>query len=353
MRDFFRRKRDDGTESPVLWTNFGGKRVSTGCTDLRAAQAWKRNEERVRADPRLAAAQGARLEDCIRDFYGELRRRGRADATVEKNKKKLGHYPRLWGMDLAMSAIDARLVGKYIDDRLKERGIRKGSTVSRLTIRDELTALRQVLILARRNGLFQAHPDDVLPIVFETKHQPKKDWVREEDMTKLLSHVEPRHAAHILFFVCTGGRYSDSYRSQKCDWTLAPKGKETVLVRGSKTSGSWRTNPITPFLLPWVKRMLRDAEPYTAKDGVAYLFADWPNMNRDVKAACERAGIPGVSTNGLRRCFGKWHRLKGYDLDSISKLFGHTTARLARDVYADMDGEELRTAMSSSKRKKT
>lgn len=341
---FFRRKRPDGTLGDVYWTRLGGRRVTTGCTDLKAAQAWRRNQERTRADPSIAAAQSATLEDCIVDFYAELRRRGRAAATVEKNRKKLGHYPRLWGADLAMSEIDARLVASYIDQRLTEPGARDGSTVSRLTIRDELVALRQVLTLARRHGLFGAHPDDVMPTVWETKHKPRKDWVREADMPKLLARVEPRHAAHLLFFVCTGGRASDAYRSRRADWVLTPKGKETVLVRGSKTAGSYRTNPLTPFLLPWVRQLLRDAE------GADVLFSDWANLNRDLKAACRRAGIPEVSTNGLRRSFGMWHRLHGYSLDIISKLFGHTTAKLVRDVYADVGGEELRAAMAASRK---
>jgi integrase len=156
--------------------------------------------------------------------------------------------------------------------------------------------------------------------------------VRAEDLPKLLEHVEPRHAAHLLYFVTTAGRLADSYRARREDFDTK---KWRALVRGSKTDGSFRTIPVTDFLRPWVKRMLRDAE------GGDVLFVDWPNLHRDLRAACVRAGIPKVSTNGLRRTFGKWHRLRGYSLDTISKLFGHTTAKLVRDVYADLDGEEL------------
>ncbi len=258
--------------------------------------------------------------------------------------KKLGHYATMWGADFPLGSIDARLVAEYIDTRMKAPGIRKGQTVSRLTIRDELVALRQVLALARRNRSFHVHPDDVMPLRWETKHRPRKDWIKEKDLERLLEELAPHRAAHLLYFVCCAGRSADSFRSLREDWTLT-KGKETALVRGSKTDGSWRTNPVTPFLLPWVRRMLKDAP------GKTVLFEPWTMMLRDIKLACDRAGVAHVTTNGLRRSFGKWHRIRGYSLDDISKLFGHTTAKLVRDVYADVDGEELRASMASSRRK--
>jgi integrase len=344
---FYRRQRPDGTYGKTYWTRINGQRVSTGCTDLRAAEAWRRVREREAADPTYLRAKSARLEDAVSDFLAELRRRGRAPKTIEKNQKKLGHILVKWGDDFPLGSVDARLVSSYIDERLTEQGIRKGEPVSRLTIRDELVAIRQVLTLARRHGQFAAHPDDVMPVRWETKHKPKKDWIKEKDLEKLLAKLPARRAAHLLYFVCCAGRLADSFISLREDWHLTPKGKETVLVRGGKTPGSWRTNPITPFLLPWVRRMLKDAP------GKTVLFDPWldGNLGRDLKAACKRAGVAPVSTNGLRRSFGMWHRIRGYDLDSISKLFGHTTAKLVRDVYADVGGEELRAAMKASRRK--
>ncbi len=342
---FYRLKRPDGSYGKTYWTRLNGQRRSTGCTDLRAAEIWRRAREREAADPSLKAANGARLDDAVRDFLAELRRRGRSKGTIEKNEKKLAHIARLWGEDCSLASVNARLVAEYIDARLSERGIRKGQTVARLTIRDELVAIKQVLTLARRMGAFHLHPDDVMPTIWETKHKPRKDWIKETDLEKLLAELAPRRAAHVLYFVCCAGRSSDSFSSLREDWHLTPKGKESVLVRGSKTAGSWRTNPLTPFLLPWVQRMLKDAP------GKTVLFDPWLMMLRDIRLACKKAGVPHVTTNGLRRSFGMWHRIRGYDLDSISKLFGHTTAKLVRDVYADVGGEELRAAMKASRRK--
>lgn len=331
--EFWRRERPDGTLGEVYWTRIGGKRVSTGCTRVETAKRWKERKLIERADPRRAASEAATLADAMRELYAELRRRGRAAGTQERARQKLGHFPRLWGADCKLSQIDARKVGSYIDTRLADSYETTGfKTPARLTIRDELAFLRQMLKLARRQGVYAYAIDDVMPILFETGHKPRKDWVTEENLPKLLDHVTKEHAAHLLFFVTTAGRLADSYRARREDFDTT---NWRATVRGSKTEGSQRTIPITDFMRPLVERMLRDAS------GDDLLFATWPNIHRDVAAACERASIPRVSTNGLRRTFGKWHRLRGFSLDTISKLFGHTTAKLVRDVYADVEGDEL------------
>lgn len=336
--EFWRRERPDGTKGDVYWTNLGGKRVTTGCPSIKTAKRWKERKLIERADPRRAASEAATLADAMRELYAELRRRGRAKGTQARAKQKLAHFPRLWGEDCKLSEIDARKVGKYIDDRLDDTLEGTGfKTPARITIRDELAFLRQMLKLARRQGLYAYAIEDVLPELFETGHKPKRDWVREENLPKLLDHVEDRHAAHLLFFVCTAGRLADSYRARREDFDVK---KWRAAVRGSKTEGSFRTIPIEDFLHGYVERMLRDAE------GDDVLFRYWPNLHRDLNAACVRAGIPKVTTNGLRRTFGMWHRLRGYSLDTISKLFGHTTAKLVRDVYADLEGDELAELMA-------
>ncbi len=341
MPEFFRRKRPDGSAGDVYWTRISGQRVSTGCKNIKTAKLWKERKLVERADPRRAAAEAATLGDAMRELYAELRRRGRSAATQKRGKQKLAHFPRLWGEDCRLADINAKLVGRYIDTRLEDSLERTGfKTPQRLTVRDELAFLRQLLKLARRQGVYAYAIEDVLPDRFETGAKPKKDWVREEDLPRLLSHVEMRHAAHLLYFVCTSGRLADSYRACREDFDLQ---KLRATVRGSKTDGSYRTIPLSDFLFPHLVRMLCDAEG--VGDPEETLFAHWPNLHRDLRAACARAGIPKVSTNGLRRTFGMWHRLRGYSLDTISKLFGHTSAKLVRDVYADLDGDELAELM--------
>lgn len=330
--EFWRRERPDGTLGKKWWTNLFGRRVSTGFARLRDAEDWKRAQLREGADPRRAAAEKATLDDAMRELYAELRRRGRAASTQDRAKQKLAHFPRLWGEKCKLATIDLVKIQKYVDTRLDDSLDTTGfQTPKRITIRDELAFLRQMLKLARRQGLYHFAIDDVLDR-FESGHKPKKDWCTPENLELLLKHVTKAHAAHLLFFLTTAGRLADSYRAR---WEDFESKRYRALVRGSKTDGSFRTIPIEPLFRPFFDRMLRQAE------GEKTLFLPWTNLHRSLREACGHAGIPPVTTNGLRRTFGKWLRLAGYSLDTISKLFGHTTAKLVRDVYADVDGDEL------------
>lgn len=263
----------------------------------------------------------------MRDLYAELRRRERSEATQERAKQKLGHFPRLWGEDCRMADIDARKLGEYIDARLVEG-------VKRITIRDELAFLRQLLKLARRHGIFALHVEDVMPLQFEVGHTPKKTWCRERDFPRLLRQLAPARAAHLAWIVATGSRWGESLRALREDVDFATY---RVLVRGSKTSGSWAHVALPTRLRKWVRYALT----YADRERTSALFVDWPNAVRDMSAACVRAGIPRVGPHDLRRTFGKWLRLWGFDLETIAKLLRHTDPKLAREVYADVEGAEL------------
>ncbi len=316
----------------VYWTNLRGRRVSTKQRSLRAARAWKAGKEIDGANPRLAAAKKARLADAVLDLIAELKRRGRAKGTISKVEKKLGHYPRIWG-NCKLAHIDAELVNAYIDHRLTEPGTGE-ETVKRITIRDELAALRQLLKLARRHGRFAAAIEDVLPDRFEANHKPSTDYVDFDRLPALIWKLAPHRVAHVLFFCVTGGRAADAARARREDFDMKAG---RITVRGKKTAGSWRTIPIPAFLRWYVEHLLAMAP------GESLLFAPWSegSQNRDIKAACRRAGLEPVSTNGLRRTFGHALRAHGFGLDVISRLFGHTTEKLCRDVYADFTADEL------------
>lgn len=342
-RDFWRREYPDGSVSPNYWTNLFGERVSTGFPSLEAAKRWKEARLLEGADPRRAAAEKASLEDAVRELYAELRRRGRSKATLKRAEQKLGHFVRLWGADCKLADINARAVGHYIDARLLDPGARTGSTVARITIRDELAFLRQMLVLARRQGLYALAIEDVLPTLFETGHKPKKTWCKERDLPRLLRqfHLQDR-AAHIAWIVATGSRYSESLRAMREDVDLT---NYRVLIRGSKTVESWKTITIPSRMRKWLRYalLLVDKERTTRP-----MFDAWGQMVRDMKAACLRAGIPQVGPHDLRRTFGKWLRLHGFDLDTIAKLLRHTTDKLAREVYADVEGDELATVVENA-----
>ncbi len=120
-------------------------RESTGQTDYAQALAVHAEKQRNAGDPRHAPEGKTRLGTAIRNYFDELRRRGRAAATLQIAETKAGHLARIWGVDLPIDKVTPTLVDAFISRREREGA--KPITVSK-----ELVAMRGVLLVAARRG---------------------------------------------------------------------------------------------------------------------------------------------------------------------------------------------------------
>jgi hypothetical protein len=152
----------------------------------------------------------------------------------------------------------------------------------------------------------------------------------------LLQNLEPHRAAHVAFIVATGARRAESFRA--CREDVDPKGL-TIRIRGSKTERANDRVPITGLTRDFVLFAIQKAPSDVP------LFAPWGKMNRDIAAACVRAGIDRVSPNDLRRAFGKWHRLAGATAEQVGLLLRHTTDTLAQTTYAKVSAADIGEAL--------
>ncbi len=75
------------------------------------------------------------------------------------------------------------------------------------------------------------------------------------------------------------------------------------------------------------------------------LVPGWGKVNRDLKAACKRAGIDAVSPNDLRRTFASWLLQAGVTSSVVAALLGHTTTTLVDLTYGRLDQGTLRDAV--------
>jgi integrase len=319
-------------------------RKSTNCRDEKAAIAKADEFERESADPRIAAGKETRWEDAVRGLLAELRRRGRAKDTVEKNEWKLAHYPRIWADEgaepwtaMPIGEIDAEKVNKYIDQRIEERA-------SRLTIRDELTALRQLLKLYRRLKKYPHDPKEVLPERWETGHKPRENWYTQENAWRIVYDVAYKRApkgvtnrfersSRVAWHFATGGRLAEGERAERSDvrWN-----ESLVRVRGTKTEEADKDVPITRLTKAFLEFALKHAP------GETVLFKEWGKIDRDIKAACRRLKLPPCSTNDFRRSFAKWHRNAGVEPSLLGPMLRHTTPTLAQTTYGKVEGAEVR-----------
>jgi integrase len=317
----------------VLWarvpTPNGKRRVATRCTSEVAATAFADEAERKYADPSYAAAAAETVSGIADALIANMKRRERAEATLEKASTKLGHFVRLWenggALPLPLTRVTASLVTEYIDARRKEGA-------SNHTIGMEVDHLGMALKLARHLGTFHLEVARVMPPFFTKGHKPKERAPTRGEVDALLAQFPLMRRAHLAYFVATGARLGEAERAQRGDtnWTT-----RMVLLRGTKTKAAWKEVPITALVEDLLTYALEHAP------GAELLFAPWGKLHRDVAAACVRAEIPKCTPNDLRRAFGKWHAQAGVSIQLVSKLLRHTTDKLAQTTYANLGAHDV------------
>jgi integrase len=310
-------------------------RRSTKCTDKRAAASVLARWERAAADPAESKAATTTLATGVERMMLDREQRGRSDATLRFYGAKASRLTEVMGADTPLSAIDASMVDDYITRRLSGYVGADGAhvkAVSRHTVGKELTTLRIVLKLARRRGEYQRHPDDVLPLNWESGYQPRERVLRDAaELDRLLAVLPPHRRAWVAWTVITAARPAASARAVPDDLQVEAG---LVLVRGSKTPRSWRWVAI----MPWVEYLV----PL-----VRLPLVRWPDTtaSRDLAAACRRAGIEKATLTDLRRTGSTWLRERVGDASLVGAWMGHSSPAMASRVYARLEGERLRKVL--------
>lgn len=305
--------------SPYWQCWIRGKRYSTKSRDREAARLVKAKLERAAADPAYLAAHQATLGGAVMEFLEHYKTRDRSALTAKMYRVKCGHLVRILGENLKLAELGARQVDLFIKQRLETEG------AARTTIGKELTALRQVLRVAKRHGAFPFDLQEVMPIGFETEHEPKTRALTWEEFSVLVPEIakhSPEHASMVVFFVAAAARKSEAERAcgEDIDWD-----SWTVRIRGTKTRRSADEVPIAP---PF-RAMFAAFVP--RRSGV--LWGVWTNMTRDLAAACKRAGIAKVTANDLRRSNATLLRRGGASIDLVARMLRHTDSKMVEKVY--------------------
>lgn len=308
------------------------ERCSTRVTERAAAIAIGARLERDAADPDGAAAATATLADALDAViaeYEQLAREGqKAPDTVDFYQRRARQVLRMIAEGLLpplLADIRARNVDMMIDHRRAE-----GS--SRSTIAKDLIVLRLALKLAKRRGQWAGDVDAVLPHRFGVDYQPRERWLTPADVWALLPQLRYDRACWVAYAIATGANLSETQKARRDDVKAA-----SVHLRGTKRKTRDRH---APLVFPWQRALLDLALTYP---GASSLFPKWSesNMNRDLKNACERAGIARCSSNDLRRTFGTWMRASGAPLELLAPAMGHGDTRMVERVYARLDVTQL------------
>jgi integrase len=341
VRELYQRK-----AGGVYWCEYhdprqGRVRRSTKCKDRAAARLARQQFEREAHDPQRATedAPTATVAEILENFVngGCL---DVADATLSMYIQKAGHLQRLLGERLAGDLPDISIVKSYIKTRQIE-GAKSG------TIYKELVTLRQALYGALEDKLITFDPRVCFPR-FRSRYEPKDRWLTPEELVRLLHAFGPsddpglarQGSPHRQLWIClavyTGGRDSeiDSIRWEDIDWRT-----KRIRLGGTKTEEADRWVPLLPPLEAVLKR---------SRQATGYIVGEWGNVRRDLHAACSerRANIPPCSPNDLRRTFATWLANMAVAENIVVALMGHTSSRMVRRVYAQLQPSLLADQMA-------
>lgn len=305
----------------------GVKRVSTLCTDKRAAEAALAQLEREAVDPAYAAANRTTVQRVVDDYFRSREVAGRSDGTLHHVRVKSGHLVRL----LPGRAADVTHAAAF-----RYVGQRSAEGARRTTVKKELRVLSAALGLARRNGLYLEDPARVIPAL-DDDYEPRRRALTPWELVGLCATLPLPRARQVAFIVATGARWGESTRALSQDVAGS-----MVYLRGTKTEAAARTVPVPPSfrgILAWSLTGGRREAAGLARVGP--LFERWTNVRRDVGLACAELGIAPVTPNDLRRTFATWLRAGGISPQLIGVAMGHTTSRMVERVYGRLTPEAL------------
>jgi integrase len=318
----------------------GGRRLrrSTRCSDRKAAEAVAKQWERDEADPDYAATSKATLSHALallienREEQAKVGRKSAATASFYK--AKAGHWTRLLETNSAGTYTAfplAKLHARHIDAFISSR---RAEGAGENTINKELITLRAALKLAKRAGIWKGDVDTVMPVGFAPEYKPRERALTYPEAHVLLAELTADRAARVAFIIATSANWTETERARRQD---VADDLSLVLIRGTKRASRHREVPIVSH----DQRSLLEHALKHAEGPGDPLFTPWGNARRDLHQACERAGIPPVSPNDLRRTCATWLRAQGVPPHLIAPVMGHVDSRMVERVYGRLPTDQL------------
>ena len=328
-KDRLYRKKPGGTWYGSYYTIDGRrKQVCLRTKDRTAARARLRQLEReavVAADRAPDEGRPYPLLTALEDFLAEARHELSA-ATIRMYTQKARHLLRVLGQDADARTLRREQVAGYIAQR-REDGAHQG------TIYKELVTLRRCLTAAVEAGRSTLEPQSVIPRL-RNRYEPRSRFLTEAQFVALWEQLPAHRAWWLAVATFTGARRSEVERLVVEEHVDLDGG--WLRIPGTKTERSARMIPLNDFLLQLFAQHAPERGP---------LVRPWPNVNRDLAAACVRAEVPRVSPNDLRRTFASWLKQRGEDSLVVARLLGHKSTAMVERVYGHLGDEQYRQAV--------
>lgn len=201
------------------------------------------------------------------------------------------------------------------------------------TVHTELVRLRGALQWAAKQRIIPFAPHVWVP----SPAQPRDRVLDEDEIADLLDGcLEPHVRVFVILALCTSGRHTaileltwdrvDFERGQidlRTPRAIAPMSKRHQKGRG----------------LVHMNNLARAALLEAQKAALSDYVVEWrgqqiASIKGGLAAACERAGLDGVTAHTLRHTAATIAWNSGIDPERIARLLGHKDVRTTRSIYA-------------------
>lgn len=319
-----------------------GERIErcTGLTDKKAAEAWLRAFERDLADPHRAARRASEavtvqqaVDLTLARHDAEHRAGNLSEHTVTYYERKLGQVLRVLGEATPLSEVTAARVDAFIAQRRAEEA-------SQHTIAKELHQLEVALKLAKRRGWYLLDVEEVMPVQFSPRYEPKTRALSVDEVQRVLRALDPDRAAWVALAAGAGAELAALQLAERGDFD---ERAGAVRVRGTKNSRRDRT---VPLVLP----VCRDLVLFAFKHGGGArgkLLAPWGKNWRDLQLVASKLEMEPFSLHTLRHTFASWHLAAGASWDDVARMLGHADTTMLHRIYGHLTAEELRARLGA------
>jgi len=164
---------------------------------------------------------------------------------------------------------------------------------------------------------------------------PRDRWLTPVEVAALLDALPAHRQRWVLLAVYTGARKSEV---EGIRWGEHVNLKaRRILLPGTKTV---RARRVVPVADPLAAELDRES----SREGP--VVEPWPNVRRDLVAACRRLRMSPATPNDLRRTFASWLKQRGVDSMAVARLLGHTSSRMVETVYGHLSDTVLAGAVA-------
>lgn len=220
--------------------------------------------------------------------------------------------------------------------------------LSKKSINNNLALLSRVLRLAEEWGQL-GHAPRVRLLKIPRTQDSEYRWLSREDAAKLIAQTEGRLKAMVMVAINTGLRLGEL---EALHWDDVDLKAQKITVRRSFALGEITTpksgkgrevalNTTACAALSGFPKRLRCPLVFSTASGKV---VDKPDLSRELRRACRKAGLEPIGWHVLRHTFGTWLAEAGVPLRQVQELMGHSTIKMT-ERYAHVAPSSLMEAV--------